>query len=99
MFSGINAVLDKIAALSYPVWLSDAAPFLPEFDLTCIATSGAGYLDDAAANATLATVTGFLGAVTAGCSLHDFLLSGGYSNERQELEINIVLETSRGGNL
>lgn len=96
---GINTVLDEIAALSYPAWLTDAIPFLPKLDLACIAHSGMSYLDDAAGNSTLATITGFLDEIMVGCSSDSFLLSGGYDNAEHELKMNIVFEANASGSL
>jgi len=90
----INGILDDIAAFSYPTWLTDAAPFLPPINLQCVATSGKSFLSEAFANSTTATVSGFLSAITNGCSSDSFslVLSGGYNNEAAELGMNMVLE-------
>ena len=58
--------------------------------------SGMSFLDEAIANSTTATVTGFLNAITAGCSTSSLSLSlgGGYNNTKGELEINIVVNMS-----
>lgn len=95
----INSVLDEIGALTYPKFLTDTAPFLPEFDLSCIPRSGKGYLDDAAANSILATVTGFLNKIMVGCSSDAFFLKGGYDNDKQMLAIDIVFEANLSGSL
>jgi hypothetical protein len=92
-------VLDEIGALSYPMWLSDTVPFLPVLDLTCITISGRNYLDDAVANSTLATVTGFLDAIMIGCESDNLLFSGGYDNDKQEMGMNIIFEANESGNL
>ena len=90
----INDLLQDIAALSYPTWLIDAAPFLPRIDLECVAVSGMSFFDEAIANSATATVTGFLNAITAGCSTSSLslYLGGGYDNDKEELEINVVVE-------
>ena len=94
-------MLEEIAALSYPKWLTDVAPYLPEIDLGCVATSGMAFLNDAVANSTSATITGFLHAIKYGCSENSLLsaLSGGYDNDKQELGINIVVDIHASGNL
>ena len=92
-------MLDEIAALSYPTWLTDTAAFLPRIDLSCIATSGKRFLNDSVANSTSATINDFLHAVSAGCSSDSFVLSGGYDNVDEELKINIILEKNAGNNL
>lgn len=94
LFIEINDLLQDIAALSYPTWLTNAAPFLPKIDLKCVTVSGMSFLDEAIANSNTATVTGFLNAITAGCSTSSLSLSlrGGYNNDKEELEINIVVE-------
>ena len=97
--SGINTILDEIAALSYPIWLADAVPFLPALDFSCVSTNGKYFLEEAIADSSPATVSGFLDAISAGCRHEAFslYLSGGYDNG--ELEINILLETSASGSL
>ena len=95
----INVVLDEIAALAYPSWLTDAASFLPKLDLSCIATSGKSFLDNAVTNSTSASVNDFLLSISIGCSSDTLVLSGGYDNEKEEFEINIVFELSASENL
>jgi hypothetical protein len=92
-------VLDKIGALTYPKWLSDTVPFLPELDLTCVSTSGRGFLEEAAENSTSATVTGFFDAILAGCSSDALLLSGGYDGDKEEMELNVIFNSSVSGSL
>lgn len=94
-------MLQTIAELSYPAWLTNAAPFLPEIDLQCVATSGINFLSEAVANSTSASVSDFLDAITTGCSSDDLslLLSGGYDNEAQELGINIRVEINAKSNM
>lgn len=93
--SGINTVLDEIAVLAYPTWLSSVAPYLPELDFQCVAISGKNYLNNSLSNSTSATVAGLLNAVTTGCRNNDLVLSGGYNKDTEELEINFI-ETSNG---
>lgn len=94
-------MLAKIALLDYPKWLADAAPYLPDIDLTCVTASGVNFLNDAIANSTTATVTGFLNAITTGCSTNALSLvgSGGYDNEKGELGVNMVVEISVSRNV
>ena len=100
IYSEIIEMLEEIAALSYPTWLTDTAPYLPEIDLKCVATSGRAFLDDAVANSTSATITGFLHAITTGCSSNNALvLSGGYNIDKQELVINMLLEENSSFNM
>ena len=95
--SGIITILDEIAALSYPAWLEDAAPFLPALDFSCISTYGKNFLEEAIADSLPATVSGFLDAIMTGCRNDALSLSGGYDNG--ELEVNIILDTSASGSL
>ena len=92
-------MLDEIAALSYPTWLTDTAAYLPRIDLACIATSGKKFFKDAVKRSTPATLNGFLRALRIGCSSDSFVLSGGYDNVDEELKINIILEKNAGNNL
>ena len=92
-------MLDEIAALSYPKWLADVAPYLPDLDFTCVARSGQSYLEASVSNTTVATVSEFLHAITTGCRNDDLVLSGGYNQGTEELEINMVLAASAGSNL
>lgn len=52
------------------------------------------FLNDAVADSTTATVTGFLNAISTGCSNNALSLavSGGYNNTKGELGINVVVE-------
>ena len=94
-------MLDEIAALSYPAWLSKSAPYLPEIDLTCVATSGMSFLNEAIASSTSATITGFMNAIKDGCSKNPMalVLTGGYDHAREELEINIIVDLNAARNL
>ena len=94
-------MLEEIAALSYPKWLTDVAPYLPEIDLGCVATSGMAFLNDAVANSTTATITGFLHAITIGCSSSKspVVLSGGYDIANQELGIHMTLTNNSSRNM
>ena len=97
---GIKSVLDDISALSYPTWLLDTVPYMPNLDLTsCISTCGMNFLNEAITNSTTATVTGFLNAIITGCSnsAYDSLrLSGGYDSVAQELKFDILVESKTG---
>jgi hypothetical protein len=97
----INEILDDIAAFSYPDWLTDAAPFLPKLDLACVATSGKAFLNTAVQNSTSASVSGFLNAITNGCSSDAFslVISGGYNKRAKELGMNMVLKINAKGNV
>ena len=92
-------MLEEIASLSYPAWMEATAPYLPDIDLTCIASSGVNFFNESIANSTSATVTGFLDAIMVGCSSDSLLLSGGYNNDKQELKINMIIETSANTSL
>ena len=92
-------MLEEIASLSYPAWMEATAPYLPDIDLTCIASSGVNFFNESIANSTSATVTGFLDAIMVGCSSDALLLSGGYNNDKQELKINMIIETSANTSL
>lgn len=87
-------VLNHISALSYPSWLTNVRSYLPKINLGCIAQSGVPFLNEAAAASKTATISGFLNAITAGCSTitKSLLLTGGYDSETQELELNIVVQ-------
>jgi hypothetical protein len=93
---GINEILDAIAAFSYPTWLTNAVPFLPELDLRCIATQGKTFLNTTVQNSTQATVNAFFDAITNGCSFDGLVLSGGYDTESQDLRMDIFVETKSG---
>lgn len=97
--AGVIEILHEIASLSYPYWMADVAPYLPDIDLTCVATSGINYFNNSIASSTSATVSGFLDAIMVGCSSDAFLLSGGYNNSKQELDINMIVETSANTSL
>ena len=90
-------MLQEIAALKYPEWLDVAAPFLPDINLACVATSGMNFIT----NSTNATVTGFLNAITTGCSNSALSLavSGGYNNSKEELGINMVATMTASHNV
>ena len=92
-------MLDEIVALSYPKWLADVAPYLPDLDFTCVARSGQSYLEASVSNATAATIAGLLSAITTGCRNDDLVLSGGYNQGTQELEINMLIDTNGIRNL
>lgn len=96
--AGVIEILHEIASLSYPYWMADVAPYLPDIDLTCVATSGINYFNNSIPSSTSATVSGFLDAIMVGCS-DAFLLSGGYNNSKQELDINMIVETSANTSL
>jgi hypothetical protein len=87
----VVALLEEISALSYPEWLTDAAPFLPDIDLTCVATAGIDFLDKAYEDTSTATISAFLNAIRTACSTSSMLLSGGYDSDAGELEVNFVL--------
>ena len=80
-------MLEELNDLDYPKWLADAASFLPDINLACVATSGMNFLNDAVTDSTTATVTGFLNAISTGCSNKALSLavSGGYNNTMEEL--------------
>lgn len=88
----MNATLDEIAALKYPMWLSTAAPYLPDLDFECVSISGKKYLHDSISNSTPATVAGLLNTVATGCRNNNLVLSGGYNKDAEELEVNIIRE-------
>jgi hypothetical protein len=94
-------MLALVADLSYPAWLTNAAPFLPEIDLECVATSGTNFLSEAVTNSSPASVSGFLNAITTGCTGDDYSLSlsGGYDNEAEELGMNMAVEISARSNV
>jgi hypothetical protein len=87
----ITNILNTVSALSYPAWLTSAAPYLPALNLECIATSGTDFLNQAVTSNKIASVSGFLNAVSTGCSTSTLSLSGGYDSDRQELEVNIIV--------
>lgn len=91
---GINSVLDEIAALSYPTWLLDMVPYMPDLDLTCIVTSGKRFLESH--YFTYGTVNGFFDAIMSECSYDSLQLSGGYDRASQELKLNVVVESKTG---
>ena len=43
---------------------------------------------------TAATIAGLLSAITTGCRNDDLVLSGGYNQGTQELEINMLIDTN-----
>jgi hypothetical protein len=90
-------LLEEIADFSYPKWLISTAPFLPEIKLACIANSGISFLSNV--NATSATISDFLGAISSGCASNSFALSGGYDADAQQLVIGIVVELGGSRNL
>ena len=93
-FSGIISVLDEIAALSYPTWLLDTVPYMPDLDLTCIATSGKGFLESH--YFTYGTVSDFTNVIMSECSYDSLQLSGGYDITSQELKLNVVVKSKTG---
>ena len=72
---------------------------MPALDFSCVSTNGKHFLEEAIADSSSATVSGFLDAIMAGCRNEGFslILSGGYDNG--ELEINVMLDTSASGSL
>ena len=96
---GINAAFEDISALSYPTWLTDTAGYLPDIDLTCVTSSGMNFFNESIANSTSATITSLLHAIRIGCSSSTLVISGGYDYAKEELEINLLLETSKNLNM
>ena len=92
-------MLEEIASLSYPAWMEATAPYLPDIDLTCIASSGVNFFNESIANSTSATITSLLHAIRIGCSSSTLVISGGYDYAKEELEINLLLETSKNLNM
>lgn len=88
-------LLADISALSYPKWLKDTAPFLPELNLGCIEKAGVAFLT----NNTSASVSGFLSAIAQGCSSKSLSLSGGYDSATEQFEMNIAVELGGSRNL
>ena len=91
------SLLQEIGSLSYPKWLSETAPFLPELRLGCVEKAGVDFLNST--NSSFASVSGFLDAITDSCSSKSLTLSGGYDSDLEQLGMNIVIELGGSRNL
>jgi hypothetical protein len=52
------------------------------------------FLNESITNSTSATITGFMNAIKTGCANNplSLVLTGGYDNANEEMEINVVVE-------
>jgi hypothetical protein len=92
-YVGLDTILKQIELLSYPTWVLDSAPYLPKLDLACVSNAGSNFLYSVRFSP--APVSGFIDAISEGCS-SDFVISGGYDIDKQELRIDIVNEKHTG---